>query len=453
MATLPSLAVEKDYAVGLALLVLVALIWVAASHLIQAVFESSFQKPFFLTYFNTVGFSFWLLGAACKKEWRAVTPWADAAPHAPLPDEPTDGSEQAAPLTWRSYVRIALSFSPLWVAANYTFNLSLSKASVASVTILSNTSSLWTMLLSAIFLAQPLAVTSVASVFMTLAGTVLVAHNDPLLVSTAQTSGRSQPLFLEVDRFRTNDSWHRDLETTPLPSVLSGAAWHDTLGTFLQDSPDAAAGGNSRHHHRWAIATKDKFGADAGSNATSDGEEERFQGSLLALLSACCYAVYTVHIRRAVPEEVIIPMLFGYVGLIVLVGGLPVLAALHAFGWETFEVPPGRVLLLLAINSAIGTNLSDVLWAKAVVLTSPLVATLALSLTIPFGLISDVIMSDVSYNLPYTCGALMILSGFVLVNTCTGRSVAQGEVPAAFPDADDGEDWQPSDSGSDVEPV
>ncbi|CAE7622946.1 unnamed protein product, partial [Symbiodinium sp. CCMP2456] len=56
---------------GLSLIVLVAIIWVAASQLIETIFkDQSFDHPYFLTYFNTCGFSFWLLASTCRRRRR-----------------------------------------------------------------------------------------------------------------------------------------------------------------------------------------------------------------------------------------------------------------------------------------------------------------------------------------------------------------------------------------------
>lgn len=63
-----------------------------------------------------------------------------------------------------------------------------------------------------------------------------------------------------------------------------------------------------------------------------------------------------------------------------------------------------------------GTNLSDVLWAYAVQLTTPLTATLGLSLTVPFGMISDALLRGKSFGVQYILGALLVLSGFLLVS-------------------------------------
>jgi hypothetical protein len=52
-------------------------------------------------------------------------------------------------------IRLACVFCPLWFAANYTFNASLSLTSVASNTVLSTTSGLFTFLLGLRYSAFP----------------------------------------------------------------------------------------------------------------------------------------------------------------------------------------------------------------------------------------------------------------------------------------------------------
>ncbi|CAJ1441043.1 unnamed protein product [Effrenium voratum] len=83
---------------------------------------------------------------------------------------------------------------------------------------------------------------------------------------------------------------------------------------------------------------------------------------------------------------------------------------------QEFAWPSRAVLGSLTVNALIGTNLSDVLWAYALQLTTPLTATLGLSLTVPFGMISDVVLRGRSFGLQYISGSLLVLVGFLLVS-------------------------------------
>lgn len=306
---------------GVALIVLVACIWVGASQLISAIFlDLNFDKPYFMTYFNTCGFSLWLCGALCVRRWRAQL-------CKPLPSAVDSMNSKCGAWT---YASVAASVCPAWMLANYLFNLSLDRTSVASNSVLSTTSNIWTMLFSACFLNQRIDPIKIVAVIAVMVGAIVVANVD----------------------------------------------------------------------------TEHK---DSGQNT--------FGGDAVALTSACTYGVYSVILKLRVPdgeEGLSMPLVFGFVGLFVLLGGWPVLLVLHALSWETFEWPPSKVMGCLIVNALVGTNLSDVLWARALQLTTPLVATLGLSLTLPIGMASDAALHGTSFSPAYVCGAALVLLGFVL---------------------------------------
>lgn len=60
--------------------------------------------------------------------------------------------------------------------------------------------------------------------------------------------------------------------------------------------------------------------------------------------------------------------------------------------------------------------ISDYLWARAVVLTSPTVATIGMSITIPLGMVSDLMLDKQSPSILSGIGACMVLLGFVFLN-------------------------------------
>ena len=61
---------------------------------------------------------------------------------------------------------------------------------------------------------------------------------------------------------------------------------------------------------------------------------------------------------------------------------------------------------------------SDYLWARAVVLTSPTVATVGMSITIPFAMLSDFLLGNNKSGVPVLSllGAGLVVLGFALVN-------------------------------------
>ncbi|CAL1147136.1 unnamed protein product [Cladocopium goreaui] len=319
---------RATHCLGLLLIVLVALIWVAASQLIETIFkDQSFDHPYFLTYFNTCGFTFWLLATACAKPAKPSPP-VDVSQGEQLMSE-----QELRCGRLRKYGAMALVVGPAWLAANYLFNLSLDYTSVASNSMFSTTSNLWTMLFSVCFLGERLNPFHVLAVIFTMAGSSLVA---------------------------------------------------------LADAADA-----------------------------DDEQKSSWVGDGLALVSACMYGAYTVLLKHCVPENeerLAMPTLFGCIGLLVLVFGWPLLLLFDRIAWEDFAWPSRSVLGTLSINALVGTNLSDVLWAYAVQLTTPLTATLGLSLTVPFGMISDALLRGKSFDAQYILGSLLVLSGFLLVS-------------------------------------
>lgn len=352
----------SHYSTGVGLIILVACIWVGASQLIETIFHNmSFDKPYFLTYFNTCGFSLWLLGTAFPGRWQSELSKMGARGAVKKSDAGADqevvqpcSEVHVARIEWESerennfvvaqrlawtYIKVALPVCPSWVLANYLFNLSLDWTSVASNVVLSTTSNIWTMLFSACFLSERLDPVKVSAVALTIAGATLVARSD----------------------------------------------------TEVEGSPASTWGGDA-----------------------------------LALVSACIYGAYTVQLKRMVPDEeraLSMQFVFGTIGLFVLLAGWPVLLILHATGIEKFELPTGQVFGFLLLNALVGTNLSDVMWAKALQLTSPLVATLGLSLTVPIGMLSDMLLRGRQFSVLYISGALLVLLGFGL--GCAGPLVEQ----------------------------
>ena len=62
------------------------------------------------------------------------------------------------------------------------------------------------------------------------------------------------------------------------------------------------------------------------------------------------------------------------------------------------------------------TFVSDYLWILAMLMTSPLIVTMGLSLSIPLALLGDFVFKGQLKGLFYWCGAGMVLTGFSIVN-------------------------------------
>lgn len=137
-------------------------------------------------------------------------------------------------------------------------------------------------------------------------------------------------------------------------------------------------------------------------------------GSLWSLAGAALYAVYIVMIKRKVDREgkMDIPMFFGFLGLFNILFLWPGFLLLHYSGFEAFELPSNLVCTYILINGLIGTVLSEFLWLWGCFLTSSLIGTLALSLTIPLSIIADMCMQKVHFSWMFFVGSIPVFLSF-----------------------------------------
>ncbi|KAI9313496.1 hypothetical protein BX666DRAFT_1977045 [Dichotomocladium elegans] len=159
------------------------------------------------------------------------------------------------------------------------------------------------------------------------------------------------------------------------------------------------------------------------SSSDKSGETNApFLGDCLALAGAFFYGCYTTLLKLRIGDEsrINMPMFFGFVGAFNVMLLWPIFFILDYTGLEMFDLPHGGVLCTtLILNAFIGTFLSDYLWLLAMLMTSPLVVTLGISLTIPLALVGDVLFKQIIPGLHYASGAILVLIGFFAVNVVT----------------------------------
>ncbi|KAL1406343.1 hypothetical protein Q8F55_008042 [Vanrija albida] len=210
------------YAVGVGLLLTVVLLW-TASNFITADLETgqdSWNKPFLITYLNTSSFAVYLIPAAYRywkkghlsrdhdrqsylvvsqeEEVIVTTPHRPRRPslvlarsHSPssprVPLHPVDAhdaipeelvADPDAKLTVRETAEVAAWWSAVWFLANWSLNAALAWSSVASVTILSSTTSFFTLTLGRIFNVEVITRAKVFSAVASFIGVILVTHSD-----------------------------------------------------------------------------------------------------------------------------------------------------------------------------------------------------------------------------------------------------------------------------------
>jgi solute carrier family 35 protein F5 len=277
-----------------------------------------------------------------------------------LPDSPS--STTPRPRTHLGLIptaRLSFAFCILWFAANYFAMACLQYTTVASTTILTSTSSIWTLLIGAFTHTEKFTLRKLLGVLASFIGIVLVSHAD-------LTTPRRSPS-----------------EGSPSPSPSGG------VPSITHPFPTKPA-------------------------------SELFLGDTLAFLSAIIYGAYTITLKRTTlrcaPLKLNMPLFFGLVGLCNALLLFPLFPILHYTQVERFQLPPTpRIWKILIINSTFSL-FSDVCWAYAMVLTSPLVVTVGLSLTIPLSLVGEMVLQGRTEGFVYWLGAAVVVGSFVFVD-------------------------------------
>ena len=182
-----------------------------------------------------------------------------------------------------------------------------------------------------------------------------------------------------------------------------------------------------------------------GRVADEEGAKDSVLGDVLAVSAAVFYGLYTVVVKWKVREEgqVNWQLVLGFLGLINFTLYWPLFLLLQAADIEAIPSPSGTILLSLLLNGLLGTVLADYLWARSILLTSPLVATMGLTLNIPCSLLVEWLWKGRQYGWVYAVGGLSVLCGFVMVNVKERqkekeKGLARGEAEEA--DTEEGQE-------------
>lgn len=164
-------------------------------------------------------------------------------------------------------------------------------------------------------------------------------------------------------------------------------------------------------------------------------------GDTMAFISAALYGFYAVFMKKRIGSEsrVNMPLFFGLVGAFNIALLWPGLIVLHLTRVEPFQLPPSsKILTIVLVNSA-SSLVSDFCWAYAMLLTSPLVVSVGLSLTIPLSLVGQMVLESQYASWLYWVGAGVMVVSFLFVNHEERGEGGEGEGKGGYASVQGGE--------------
>jgi solute carrier family 35 protein F5 len=115
-------------------------------------------------------------------------------------------------------------------------------------------------------------------------------------------------------------------------------------------------------------------------------------------------------------EFVPIRLLLGYLGIVNIILFSPIVVTLGFLDFVELQLFNKDIFGYILLTGFFDNVISDYFWARSVILTSPTVATVGLSLTIPFAIITD-ILSGNHNTISYVSliGSFFVLCGSVIM--------------------------------------
>ncbi|GAQ86576.1 hypothetical protein KFL_002970140 [Klebsormidium nitens] len=253
-------------------------------------------------------------------------------------------------------VKIAAVIGPLWFMAQYTYTLSLGLTTVSSNTIIFSSTSLFTFLISVIWLKEPFTIFKLAMIVCAMLGTVVVSISD--VESSSESDGSL--------------------------SIPSGPALGNGLA-FVAAIIYAFYGTSVEY------TMPDETGEDLDSCPSKRGK-----------------------------KPVSTSLVFGYMGLLAGVFLLPCLLLLAWTGLENLRWMGAKTFGLLIVKGIFGNVVADYLCARAMLLTTPTAASVGLAVQTPIAILAELLIFGIVPKPLMLVGGTLVLCGFLGINLDLG---------------------------------
>ncbi|XP_054643627.1 solute carrier family 35 member F5-like isoform X2 [Dunckerocampus dactyliophorus] len=405
---------RRRLALGVVILLLVDVIWVASSELTSYIFKhQEYNKPFFSTFTKTSMFVLYLLGFLLWRPWRQQCTGSHKYQHSSFF---TDAEAYFSPRNSDTGVNNCLS-EPLYVPVAFQ-DLPSDHSNCFSEDCESS-SKKHRVRFSNVMEVRQLPSTQALEAKLSRMSYPAAKDHEAMLRTVGKltiTDVAKISFFFCFVWFLANLSYQEALSDTQVAivNILSSTSGLFTL-IFAAIFPSSSS--DRFTLSKLLVVALSMGGVALVSVSSMDRPDEKGTiGSLWSLAGALLYAVYIVMIKRLVDREdkLNIPMFFGFVGLFNLLLLWPGFLLLHYTGFETFELPSQLVWTYILVNGLIGTVLSEFLWLWGCFLTSSLIGTLALSLTIPLSILADICMQKVRFSWLFFAGAVPVFLSFLI---------------------------------------
>jgi drug/metabolite transporter (DMT)-like permease len=351
-----------------------------------------------------------------------------------------------APYTHFQAFEIACMLGPCWFLSNLFYNYSLFWTTITSSTVLNNLAATFTLIMAWYAQIEHITYGKVMGVVASFLGGLVVTLHDSEVFSESGNAdgdrassrrallgeqGSNMTYTLVGDAMsvlsavmysyytvRMQQLTVDETEFDDLPSSAAGDGVDVYNPTNPGPKPDSTANLPSaialdeKERAVSSVSTASSSGSGSGSGSGSV-ESESAVASRGGGSSSSSGSGSGSGGKVAVPFNLVL----GYVGLVVVVTLFPVMLLQRVLCLEGMCKITAKALgCVLAM--AVGANFfSEYLWARSMLLTTPTVATVGLSITIPLAYASDIIIgAPGAGSVVSGMGALLVIMGFVFVN-------------------------------------